>query len=130
VLGGGLWNRVLVFGALITAVSLGAGVGAERHGGLPWQSILFLTLLTAQLGLCFGLREQWRTRENPFLPAAVAASAALGIAALYVPALRTLLETAPLNGWELLPAAIAFAVGLAAGHRSPRGTPGERADEG
>jgi Ca2+-transporting ATPase len=118
VLGGGLWNRVVAFGALITAMSLAVGVGAERHGGLPWQSMLFLTLLSGQLGLCFGLRERWRTRENPFLPAAVAVSAALGIAALYVPALRTLLETEPLNGWELLPAAAAFLVGLAAGHGS------------
>ncbi|SEO28888.1 Ca2+-transporting ATPase [Actinacidiphila rubida] len=124
VLGGGLWNRVLAFGALITAMSLAAGVWAERQGGLPWQSMLFLTLLTAQLGLCFGLREQWRTRENPFLPVAVAVSAALGVAALYVPALRTLLETEPLNGYELLPAAVAFAVGLAAGHRSLRGSQG------
>jgi Ca2+-transporting ATPase len=126
VLGAGLWNRVLVFGALITAVSLGAGAWAKGRGGLPWQSMLFLTLLAAQLGLCLGLREQWRTRENPFLPASVAASAALGVAALYVPALRNLLETEPLRGLELLPALLAAALGLAAGRVALRM---RRADE-
>lgn len=121
VLGAGLWSRVLVLGALITAAGLGAGLWAERRGGLPWQSILFLTLLTAQLGVCLGLREQWRTRENPLLPAAVAVSAALGAAALYVPALRSLLDTDPLDGWELLPALLAAALGLAAGRAARQG---------
>jgi Ca2+-transporting ATPase len=119
VLGAGLWNRVLAFGALITAVSLGAGVWAERRGD-PWQSILFLTLLAAQLGICLGLRERWRTRENLFLPAAVIASAALGVAALYAPALRTLLDTRPLAFRELLPALLAAALCLTAGRASLR----------
>ncbi|CAG6395856.1 cation-translocating P-type ATPase [Actinacidiphila cocklensis] len=115
VLGDGLWNRVLIFGALITAVSLGAGLWAEHRGGTSWQSILFLTLLTAQLGLCLGLRERLLTWENPWLPAAVTTSVTLGVAALYVPALRTLLDTEPLSGWELLPALLAAVLGLAAG---------------
>ena len=126
VLGAGLWNRVLVLGALITAVSLGAGLWAEQRSGLRWQSVLFLTLLTAQLGICLGLREQWLTRENPFLPVAVATSAALGVAALYLPTLRTLLDTDPLNGWELLPALLAAVLGLAAGRTARHERPGAR----
>jgi Ca2+-transporting ATPase len=121
VLGAGLWHRVLLFGTLITAASLGVGAWAERRGGLPWQTMLFLTLLAAQLGVCLGLRDRWRTRENPFLPAAVAASAALGLAAVYVPALRTLLHTESLTGWELLPSLAAAALGLAAGRTAVHG---------
>ncbi|WP_313896498.1 HAD-IC family P-type ATPase [Streptomyces sp. GC420] len=114
VLGAGLWNRVLALGALVTAVSLVAGVWADRRGG-PWQSILFLSLLAAQLGICLGLRERLWSRENPYLPAAVAASAVLGLAAVYVPALRTMLDTEPLSGRELLPALLAALIGLVAG---------------
>jgi Ca2+-transporting ATPase len=114
ILGAGLWNRVLVFAALITAVSLGAGVWVHERGE-AWQSILFLALLTAQLGVCFGLRERWWTRQNPFLPLAVVVSLGLALAALYLPALSRVLHTEPLTGAQLLPALFALLVGLAAG---------------
>ncbi|MEV7282146.1 cation transporting ATPase C-terminal domain-containing protein [Streptomyces sp. NPDC093111] len=66
--------------------------------GLPWQSVLFLALLAAQLGVVLGLRARLLTRKNPLLPISVAASALLAAAALYVPFLRSVLETEPL-GW-------------------------------
>ncbi|MFF4650721.1 cation-translocating P-type ATPase [Streptomyces sp. NPDC001380] len=113
VLGDGLWAGVLELGVLVTAVGLGAGLWV-RHGGGPWQTTLFLALLAAQLGVCAGLRERWRTRENPYLPLALAASAGLGLAAVYVPALRAVLETVPLGGAELLAAAAAGVAAAAA----------------
>lgn len=113
VLGGGLWPRVLVLGVVATAASLAAGLW-DRHAGGPWQSTLFLCLLAAQLGICAGLRDRWRTRENPFLPLAVAASAALGLAALYLPVLRDVLQTSPPGG-AALTAALATALLGAAG---------------
>lgn len=122
VLGAGLWHRVLTLGCLITVVALGAAAWARRTDG-PWQSVLFLSLLAAQLGVCLGLRERRWTRQNGYLPAAVGASVALGLTALYVPALRSLLETEPLSAGELVPAVLAGVVGFVAGgavrpHRS------------
>ncbi|MER5642291.1 cation-transporting P-type ATPase [Kitasatospora sp. NPDC002227] len=102
VLGDGLWQRVLLLGVVVTAGSLGTALWA-RHAGAPWQTVLFLALLAAQLGVCVGLREQWPLRRHLFLPLAVLASGLLGAAALYLPPLRELLHTVPLTWGELLP---------------------------
>ncbi|MEU2231638.1 cation-translocating P-type ATPase [Streptomyces vietnamensis] len=97
ILGGGAWQRLLVLAAVVTAASLGAGLGAQALN-LAWQSVLFLALLAAQLGVVLGLRARLFTRKNPFLPLSVLASALLAGAALYVPFLSSVLETEPL-GW-------------------------------
>ncbi|WP_127358482.1 cation-translocating P-type ATPase [Actinacidiphila soli] len=130
VLGDGLWQRVLRLAALVTTASLAAGLWV-RHSGQPWQTTLFLALLTAQLGVVLGLRERLFTRENPFLPAAVLASVGLGAAALYLPFLQTVLNTSP-PSWPGLTAALA--AGLAgfcaarAENRSARSGPRWRRD--
>ncbi|CAM5655021.1 cation-translocating P-type ATPase [Streptomyces narbonensis] len=97
ILGGGSWQRLLLLAAVVTAASLGAGLAAQALD-LPWQSVLFLALLAAQLGVALGLRTRLLTKENPFLPLSVLASALLAAAALYVPFLNSVLETEPL-GW-------------------------------
>jgi Ca2+-transporting ATPase len=117
VLGSGLWQKALSLGAVVCAVSFGAGLWA--HGsGRPWQSILFLALLAAQLGVVLGLRERLFTRANLFLPAAVLASAALGIAAVGLPFLRDVLETVPLAWADLVAPVAAGAVGFLAARLS------------
>ncbi|BFV55406.1 HAD-IC family P-type ATPase [Kitasatospora sp. CMC57] len=125
VLGAGLWQRVLRLGVVVTAVALGAGLWAEGAGH-AWQSVLFLALLAAQLGVVLGLRERLFTRANPFLPLAVLASAGLGVAALYVPFLQDVLETEPLSwldgGVVTAAAVVAFAAARVAGR------PGRRAE--
>ncbi|MEU4121740.1 cation-translocating P-type ATPase [Streptomyces virginiae] len=97
ILAAGVWQRLLVLAAAVTAFSLVAGMSA-RAMGLPWQSVLFLSLLGAQLGVAMGLRALLLTTRNLFLPASVAASALLAMAALHVPALQSLLNTQPV-GW-------------------------------
>ncbi|MFB7169953.1 cation-translocating P-type ATPase [Streptomyces sp. NPDC056254] len=97
ILAAGVWQRLLILASAVTAVSLLAGLAA-RAMSLPWQSVLFLALLAAQLGVALGLRARLLTRANLFLPASVAGSAALGMAALHVPALQSLLDTEPV-GW-------------------------------
>ncbi|MFD8637456.1 cation-transporting P-type ATPase [Streptomyces sp. NPDC059533] len=57
-----------------------------------------LSLLGAQLRVALGLRARLLTTRNLFLPASVAASALLAMAALHVPALQSLLNTQPV-GW-------------------------------
>ncbi|MDV9186767.1 cation-translocating P-type ATPase [Streptomyces sp. SR27] len=97
ILGGGAWQRLLLLAAVVTAASLGAGLAAQALD-LAWQSVLFLALLAAQLGVALGLRTRLLSKENPFLPLSVLASALLAAAALYVPFLNSILETEPL-GW-------------------------------
>ncbi|MFE3204789.1 cation-translocating P-type ATPase [Embleya sp. NPDC059237] len=101
ILGDGLWQRILRLGLCVTAVSLAAGTWGDQTGR-AWQSLLFLTLLGAQLGVVTGLRTRLLTRANPFLPITVLASAALGLAGVYVPMLRDLLGTHALPAGDLL----------------------------
>ncbi|MEU8075284.1 cation-translocating P-type ATPase [Catellatospora citrea] len=103
VLGGGLLRDVLVLGTLLAAVTLTVGWHAARTGW-PWQSMVFVTLGLAQLGVALAVRStraagsRW---ANPGLLAAVAVSAVAQVAAVAVPLLRTLLGTAPLTGAQL-----------------------------
>ncbi|MFJ1566491.1 cation-translocating P-type ATPase [Streptomyces erythrochromogenes] len=113
ILGAGAWQRLVVLAAVVTAACLAAGTVA-RAWDLPWQSVLFLSLLAAQLGVVLGLRTRLLTRENLFLPLSVLASALLGAAALYLPPLQSVLETEPL-GWQgLALASAALVSGFAA----------------
>jgi Ca2+-transporting ATPase len=109
ILGDGLWQRVLALGAVVTAVSLAVGTWAE-HADRPWQSMLFLTLLCAQLGVVLGLRTKVFVRENLFLPAAVLGSLALGLLALYTPFLRDVMGTEGLSAPDLAIAALGGAL--------------------
>ncbi|MFD7611641.1 cation-translocating P-type ATPase [Streptomyces sp. NPDC059828] len=119
VLGHGLWQRVLFLGMVVTVSCLAAGLAAQSMAA-PWQSVLFLSLLTAQLGVVLGLRGRLFTTDNPFLPLSVVVSAALGLAAIYMPFLRSVLETEPL-GWPACGAAtVVGLVGFAAARVSGR----------
>ncbi|MFI6985967.1 cation-translocating P-type ATPase [Embleya sp. NPDC050154] len=113
ILGDGLWQRVARLGLCVTAVSLAAGAWSD-HAGHAWQSVLFLTLLGAQLGVVTGLRTRLLTRANPFLPITVLASAALGLAGVYVPTLRDLLGTQALPVGDLLIPLAGAVLGFAA----------------
>ncbi|MEU8374793.1 cation-transporting P-type ATPase [Micromonospora sp. NPDC048894] len=104
VLGAGLGRDVLVTGALISTVVLAAGVTAA-HAGLPWQSVVFVVLGLAQLGVALAVRAP-RTagagQANPGLLVAVAGSALLQVGGVLLPPLRTLLGTEPLGPTVLL----------------------------
>ncbi|GLY08719.1 cation-transporting P-type ATPase [Actinoplanes sp. NBRC 101535] len=97
VLGGGLLRSVLAGSALLAAVTLGGGVVAYRQG-LAWQSVMFLILGLAQLGVALAVRAKSSPGTAPgfALPAAVLVCAALQIAGVLVPPLRGLLGTASL----------------------------------
>ncbi|MEV4483893.1 cation-translocating P-type ATPase [Micromonospora coxensis] len=116
VLGAGLGRDVLVTGALIAAVVLGAGVVAAARE-LPWQSVVFVVLGLAQLGVALAVRAPrpaGARRANPGLLLAVAVSAALQVAGVLVGPLRELLGTDPLGADVLLAcAAVSALPGLA-----------------
>ncbi|MEH0843755.1 cation-transporting P-type ATPase [Micromonospora sp. CPCC 205711] len=104
VLGAGLGRDVLVTGALIAAVVLGAGVVAAGRD-LPWQSVVFVVLGLAQLGVALAVRSPrapGARRANPGLLVAVAVSAALQVGGVLLAPLRELLGTDPLGPAVLL----------------------------
>ncbi|MFV2020680.1 HAD-IC family P-type ATPase [Micromonospora sp. LOL_023] len=112
VLGAGLGAGVLGIGALITAVTLAAGV-TGFHTGRPWQTMVFVTLGLAQLGVALAVRARrprsvpagdsggWRRMGNPGLLVAVATAAVLQIAGVYLGPLAALLGTDPLTVTDL-----------------------------
>jgi Ca2+-transporting ATPase len=108
VLGDGLWQRVLVVGALLSGVTVALGLWAQ-DGGREWQTMIFVALTSLQLGVAAGLRPIQLTTQNPLLPAAIVGSALLALAGVYVPALQHLLGTVPLPATDL---AIALATGF------------------
>jgi len=115
VLGDGLLASVLAGGAAVAAVTLTAGFVAH-HDGRPWQSVMFVTLGLAQLGVALAVRAKAApgARRNWSLLGAVALSGVLQVAGVLAGPLRALLETAPLTAAELLGCAlIAVLPGLA-----------------
>jgi Ca2+-transporting ATPase len=118
ILADGLWQRVVRVGLVLSAVTLGVAVWGDRTGR-PWQTMAFLALGAAQLGVAVASRARAggiraNIRANPMLPLAVASAFALQIAALYVPMLRDLLGTEPLAAGDFL-AVLGVATGLGFG---------------
>jgi Ca2+-transporting ATPase len=105
--------EVLVLGSVVAFGCLGLAVWASTHDR-PWQTMLFATLVSAQLGIAITTRSDrigvWRMPPtgNPFLYVAVGLSLAATLAAIYAPGLRELLHNVPLTVGEL---GLAFGVG-------------------
>ncbi|MEU8609465.1 cation-transporting P-type ATPase, partial [Actinoplanes sp. NPDC048791] len=120
VLGDGLLRSVLIGGVCVAAVVLAAGVTAHQLDR-PWQSVMFVVLGLAQLGVALAVRAtpEPGTGRNWSLPAAVALSAVLQIAGVLLTPLQTLLGTESLTLAELL-ACVAVAVVPGAGLRLSR----------
>jgi Ca2+-transporting ATPase len=110
VLGQGLAQQIGMIGAVIAFVSLGAGLVAESQG-LHLQSVTFVTLGLAQLGVALALRTRthrtWRERG---LEAAVVAAAVLQVLAVQVGLLQELLGTQSLAPEVLLVLLVVAAV--------------------
>ncbi|MEU4689948.1 cation-transporting P-type ATPase [Actinoplanes sp. NPDC023714] len=103
VLGGGLLRSVITGAGLLAATTLVAGVVAHR-AGLPWQSVMFLVLGLAQLGVALAVRAAPApgTARNTSLLAAVALCALLQVAGVLFGPLRALLGTEPLTATTML----------------------------
>jgi len=115
VLGDGLLTSVLLGGLCLSAVVLTAGVLA-REWDRPWQSVMFVVLGLAQLGVALAVRARPEpgTAGNWSLLAAVAVSGALQVGGVLLAPLRALLGTESLTLRELLACAVISTVpGLA-----------------
>lgn len=110
VLAGGLWLAVLVVGAAVAALTVGALLLA---GDRDPRTAAFLTLGLAQLGVALGLRAHRprgaRVPGPDWLLIAVAGAVVAQLAAVTVPPLMTLLRTTPPGPVDVV-AAVAAAV--------------------
>jgi Ca2+-transporting ATPase len=102
----GLGHFVASFG-LATGVLLLLFQAFALREGLPWQTMVFTAVIVGRISVAVGVRS---TREsvlrkglfgNPFLFGAVALTATLQLAAVYVPAFRQIFRTVPLSAREL-----------------------------
>jgi Ca2+-transporting ATPase len=98
VLGSGLLRNVVIGAVLLAAVTLTAGLAAGQTGR-PWQSVMFLVLGLAQLGVALAVRARPApgVPRNRWLPVAVAVCVLLQVAGVLAGPLALLLGTVPLD---------------------------------
>lgn len=113
VLGDGLWQRVLAVSSVLAIATLGIGLWSHETGR-AWQTIIFLGLISLQLGVALGLRPRQLSAQNPMLLGAVAGSFALAIAGVHLPMFQTFLGTDSLPLSDLLLATALGVVGWTA----------------
>lgn len=103
----GLWQHVLVFGALTATVSLTLGVWGERTGR-PWRTMIFMSLALLQLWSALAARAEHRSSfalplgTNRFLALSVFGSVALQLVLPYTPGIRDALTLDALDLGTLL----------------------------
>jgi calcium-translocating P-type ATPase len=94
------WRRLAAIGVLVGGSTLVAFL-VGRHAGGIGQTMAFATLALSELALVYGMRSAttpaWRLRPNRWLDASVAASAAVVVLAIFLPAARDAFATARLG---------------------------------
>jgi Ca2+-transporting ATPase len=114
VLGAGLWQRIMVAAAILSAASLGAAAWVGGQGSATWQTTLFLTLGASQLAVALAVRApRQRLTQDPWLFLAVLGAAALLVGATAVAPLREILGLSAIAGEPVLVSAVAAVVAYA-----------------
>lgn len=105
----GLAGMMIFRGCVIGLCTLGSFITAYKYGGLvAARTSAFLTLVVVQLIHVFECKSETKSLfrinifTNPILVLSVIISAALMLAAIYVPILRTVFETVALNTTQIL----------------------------
>jgi Ca2+-transporting ATPase len=114
IFGGGVVPYIVGFGTMMAIISLAVGYGYWKGDIEHWQTMLFTTLIFAQLGLGLGVRSEklslfsiglWSNRA---MVAAVTIGIALQLVLIYVPVFQRVFDTDPLPALDL---AVAFLAG-------------------
>ena len=99
----GLGWHVLWVGALMGALTLGAGYAYWAAGNARWQTVVFSSLAFTQMAHVLAIRSSRESLfriglwSNPRLATAVALTLALQVALVHVPVLREIFSTVPLS---------------------------------
>ncbi len=110
----GMWQHMLWVGLLIGALSISAQAWGYVRGADHWQTMVFTTLVIAQLFNALAIRSEreslWSQGlgSNPQLLGAVIITVLLQLAVIYVPILNTIFQTLPLPLEDLF---VCFALG-------------------
>jgi Ca2+-transporting ATPase len=108
IFGRGMVQFILYAGIVMSVVAIAAGVLFWREGNPRWQTILFTTLIFAQLGLALEVRAEKNSLlhigpfSNRYMIGAIALTIVLQLLVIYVPFLQNLFETDSLTAVELL----------------------------
>ena len=111
----GLAKDVVWIGALLAVLSLAGGILFWRAGSENWQTVIFTTLVLAQMGNVMALRSERASVfkigffSNKYMIGAVVLMIVLQMAVIYLPFMQNVFETRPLNAAEL---AVSFGLGL------------------
>ena len=98
----GMWQHMLWVGLLIGLLSIGSQAWAYERGADHWQTVVFTTLVIAQLFHVLAIRSERDSLlqlgffSNPQLVAAVLITVGLQLAVIYVPFLNPIFKTTPL----------------------------------
>src|SRR4030067_3227319 len=117
VFGRGMVSFIIAMGVVMSLISLGVGLYAYRGGLEHWQSLLFTTLIFAQLALALEARAEqdslFKTGvfSNRSMVWAISISSALQLAVIYLPFFQHIFQTQPLTPLELLASVLAGLVG-------------------
>lgn len=104
----GLWQHMVWVGLLIGAVSLIAQTLAFHANSGTWQTMVFTTLVFAQLAHVMAIRSERESLftigvfSNSYLVSAVLLTILLQLAIIYLPFLQPIFKTQPLSSIELL----------------------------
>jgi Ca2+-transporting ATPase len=93
---------------MIGAVSLATFFWADGREGAYWQTMVFTTLVVAQLAQALAVRSEQDSLlaigifSNPFLLVAIVLTLIAQLAVTYLPAMNEIFQTAPLTLSDLL----------------------------
>jgi Ca2+-transporting ATPase len=103
----GMWQRIVAVSIAMSLLTLGIQAGALATDQAQWQTMTFTVLSLSQMGLVLAIRSgrqsvfELRLSSNWPLTGAVCVTIGLQMAAIYVPLLNDILQTAPLDAWQL-----------------------------
>jgi Ca2+-transporting ATPase len=103
----GMWQHILCVGTLMSFLVLGLQYWGISHGDGQWQTMVFTALTFTQLAHVMVIRSDRESLltigifSNQPLAIAVGLTVALQLLLIYVPALNSIFDTAPLSALEL-----------------------------
>ena len=115
VFGRGAVPFIIGMGIVMSILALGVGVYFYRSGTEHWQTLLFTTLIFAQLALALGVRSEDNSLleigllSNRSMLGAILLTIVLQLGVIYIPVFQRVFRTAPLSWQEL---AIALGVSV------------------
>jgi Ca2+-transporting ATPase len=98
----GMWQHMLTIGLMIGALAIVTAVWADTSALRQWQTMVFTTLVIAQLSQALALRSESQTLaslgifSNPYMIGTIAATLIVQLLVVYLPAFNRFLHTEPL----------------------------------